>query len=121
MDHHVQAVLDQGALSYFPALLQHPRKKINRKAISCLSNITAGNQQRVQTVINANLLPLVIMRLETGDFQTQKKAARAIRNLTISGSQDQIRYCVQNGVIPPLCKLLGYEELQITTVVLDSI
>lgn len=86
-----------------------------------MSNITAGNQRQVQAVIDANLIPLIIMRLHTGDFQTQKEAAWAISNLTISGSAEQIRYCVQQGVVPPLCNLLSVKDPQIMTVVLDGI
>lgn len=93
-----------------------------------LSNITAGNQQQVQAVIDANLVPMIIHLLDKvctcsslqwllntgdglinqsvnillilreysvylqGDFGTQKEAAWAISNLTISGRKDQVRF-----------------------------
>lgn len=85
-----------------------------------LSNITAGNQQQVQAVIDAKLVPMIIHLLDKvllhlsthtvssrssicqsvahferiffpqGDFGTQKEAAWAISNLTISGRKDQV-------------------------------
>lgn len=87
-----------------------------------LSNITAGNQQQVQAVIDAGLIPMIIHQLAKvshivslsctltyynqdfliknsynhffvnlqGDFGTQKEAAWAISNLTISGRKDQV-------------------------------
>jgi hypothetical protein len=39
-----------------------------------------------------------------GEFQTQKEAAWAISNLTISGNKAQVAFLVQQGVISPFCK-----------------
>ena len=69
-----------------------------------MSNITAGNQQQVQAVIEHGLVPMVITHLSRGEFQTQKEAAWAISNLTISGNKTQVAYLVAQGVIPPFCK-----------------
>ena len=56
-----------------------------------LSNITAGNQQQVQSVIEAGLVPMVIGHLSKGEFQTQKEAAWAITNATSGGTAEQVR------------------------------
>uniref|UniRef100_A0A2K5K0G4 IBB domain-containing protein n=1 Tax=Colobus angolensis palliatus TaxID=336983 RepID=A0A2K5K0G4_COLAP len=56
-DKQIQVVLNCDALSHFPALLTHPNKKINKEAVWFLSKITAGSQQQVQAVIDANLVP----------------------------------------------------------------
>ena len=77
---------------------------IIQEAVWFLSNITAGNQQQVQSVIEAGLVPMVIGHLSKGEFQTQKEAAWAISNLTISGNKTQVAYLVTQGVIPPFCK-----------------
>ena len=77
---------------------------IIQEAVWFLSNITAGNQQQVQSVIEAGLGPMVIGHLSKGEFQTQKEAAWAISNLTISGNKTQVAYLVTQGVIPPFCK-----------------
>ena len=75
-----------------------------QEAVWFLSNITAGNQQQVQAVIEAGLVPMIIAHLTKGEFQTQKEAAWAISNLTISGNKTQVAYLVSQGVIPPFCK-----------------
>ena len=75
-----------------------------QEAVWFLSNITAGNQQQVQSVIEAGLVPMIIGHLGKGEFQTQKEAAWAISNLTISGNKSQVAYLVTQGVIPPFCK-----------------
>ncbi|CAH8288895.1 unnamed protein product [Heterobilharzia americana] len=120
-DQQTQVVLDCGALSHFPALLTHPRDKINKEAVWFLSNITAGNQSQVQAVIDHGLVPLIIHHLAESEFLTQKEAAWAISNLTINGDAEQVRYVIDQRVIPPLCKMLSTRDVQVVQVVLDGI
>nr|CAD7444818.1 unnamed protein product [Timema bartmani] len=56
-----------------------------------------------------------------GEFQTQKEAAWAISNLTISGNREQVARLIQEGVIPPFCNLLNCKDSQVIQVVLDGI
>jgi len=120
-DEQTQRVLESGALTHFPALLSHQKEKIVKEAVWFLSNITAGNQEQVQTIIHANLIPIVIKQLEHGDYLTRKEAAWAISNLTVSGNREQVMYVVQEGVLPPFCRLLEVRDTQIVQVVLDGI
>lgn len=53
-------IIECGALQYMPALLQHPKEKINNEAVWFLSNITAGTETQVQLVIDAGLIPMII-------------------------------------------------------------
>ena len=55
------------------------------------------------------------------DFQTQKEAAWAISNMTISGNKDQVSRLIQFGVIEPFCELLSCKDVQVLQVVLDGI
>ncbi|GIX82668.1 importin subunit alpha-3 [Caerostris darwini] len=145
-DEQTQVVLNCDALSHFPALLTHTKEKINKKrvfmrkskrrsavkqdawkrgmiceAVWFLSNITAGNQQQVQAVIDAGLIPMIIHHLNKGEFQVQKEASWAISNLTISGTKNQVTYLVSQKVIPPLCNLLTVRDAQVIQVVLDGL
>ncbi|CAF4517100.1 unnamed protein product, partial [Rotaria socialis] len=86
-----------------------------------LSNITAGNQQQVQAVIDAQLIPDVIHHLQHGEIQTQKEASWCISNLTMNGSVQQIQYIVNLHVIPPLCNLLQQQDAQLLQVCLDAL
>uniref|UniRef100_A0A2I3TCI6 Importin subunit alpha n=1 Tax=Pan troglodytes TaxID=9598 RepID=A0A2I3TCI6_PANTR len=97
-DEQTQVVLNCDALLHFPALLTHPKEKINKEAVWFLSNITAGSQQQVQAVIDVNLVP--------------KEAAWAINNLKVSGRKDQVAYLIQQNVIPPFCNLLTVKDAQ---------
>jgi len=120
-DEQTQVVLNCDALSHFTSLLNHSKEKINKEAVWFLSNITAGNQLQVQGVIDAGLIPQIIHHLARGEFQTQKEAAWAISNLTVSGRKEQVAYLVQQGVIPPFCKLLTCKDAQVIQVVLDGL
>lgn len=135
-DEQTQQVLNCEALSHFPALLGHPKEKIRKEAVWFLSNITAGNrprifslveqlsniivvlgnQSQVQAVIDAALLPKIIENLTKGEFQTQKEAAWAISNLTISGNKDQVAQLIEDGAIPPFCDLLVCKDTQVINV-----
>ena len=91
-DDQTQVVLNCNALSHFPGLLTHSKEKIckvrapctpapsilifwahsdhnvcpiQQEAVWFLSNVTAGNQQQVQAVIDAGLLPAIIKNLAT--------------------------------------------------------
>ncbi|KAH8869110.1 Importin subunit alpha-4 [Schistosoma japonicum] len=109
-DQQTQVVLDCGALSHFPALLTHPRDKINKEAVC-----------QVQAVIDHGLVPLIIHHLAESEFLTQKEAAWAISNLAINGNAEQVRYVIDQRVIPPLCKMLSTRDVQVAQVVLDGI
>lgn len=66
-------------------------------------------------------LRLIFFLAFQGEFQTQKEAAWAISNMTISGNQQQVAYLVQQGVITPFCNLLDCKDTQVIQVVLDGI
>ena len=70
----------------------------------------------MQAVIDAGLIPQIILLLSYGEFQTQKEAAWAISNLTVSGRKEQVTYLVHQGVIPPFCKLLTCKDAQVIQV-----
>nr|CAD7418507.1 unnamed protein product [Timema poppensis] len=64
---------------------------------------------------------MLSVTLTNGEFQTQKEAAWAISNLTISGNREQVARLIQEGVIPPFCNLLNCKDSQVIQVVLDGI
>lgn len=104
-----------------PGLLAHYKEKINKEAVWFVSNITAGNQQQVQDVFDAGIMPMIIHLLDRGDFPTQKEAAWAISNVTISGRPNQVEQMVKLGVLRPFCAMLSCTDSQIIQVVLDGI
>ena len=93
----------------FLSLLYH----VNQCQVTFSSSLRLS---KVQAVIDAGLIPQIIHLLSRGEFQTQKEAAWAISNLTVSGRKEQVAYLVQQGVIPPFCKLLTCKDSQVIQV-----
>jgi len=60
----VQFVIDQGCLPLFTALLTHQKNSIQKEAAWMISNITAGNVNQIQAVIDNGLIPLVIQIID---------------------------------------------------------
>merc|ERR1712098_846652 len=85
------------------------------------SNITAGNRQQIQAVIDANIFPVLIDIQSKAEFKTRKEAAWAITNASSGGTAEQIRFLVQQGCIPPLCDLLTVMDSKIVQVALNGL
>ena len=56
----MQFVIDQSSLPMFLTLLTHQKNSIQKEAAWMISNVTAGNVNQIQAVIDNGLIPLVI-------------------------------------------------------------
>lgn len=92
-------IINVSALPCLLALLSSPKKGIRKEACWTISNITAGNKNQIQAVIDANIIPPLIQLLAHAEFDIKKEAAWAISNATSGGTPDQIRYFVQQVII----------------------
>jgi len=97
------------------------KENLKKEACWIISNITAGNQQQVQCVIDANAFPVTIDLLDKGDYKTRKECLWIVANAASGGSNDQIRYIVSQGAIPPLCDLLTVTDAKIVQVALSGL
>ena len=120
-DTQTAIVISNGALNYMQALLTHTKKSIRKEACWTLSNITAGNKEQIQAIIDHGLFPLLINILAKEDFDVKKEAAWAISNATSGGTNLQIKYLVDIGVIKPLCDLLTVKDAKIINVALEGL
>lgn len=114
-------VLSGGALPHIANLLNHSRLNIVKEAAWTVSNITAGNQEQIQQVINLNILAPLLNVLQCGDFKSQKEAAWAITNYTSGGSAVQLGILVKMGALKPMCNLLNSKDWKTVVVVLDGL
>lgn len=120
------------------SLLNHPKKSIRKEACWTISNITAGNKQQIQSVIDANIIPLLVNLLSNAEYEVKKEAAWGISNATSGGSEQQIQYLVEQvillesacfygvilvsqGCIKPLCDLLTVFDARILVVALEAL
>nr|XP_054509723.1 importin subunit alpha-4 isoform X3 [Agelaius phoeniceus] len=124
----IQMVIDSGVVPFLVPLLSHQEVKVQTAALRAVGNIVTGTDEQTQVVLNCDVLsyfPHLLThpkeKINKGDFGTQKEAAWAISNLTISGRKDQVEYLVQQNVIPPFCNLLSVKDSQVVQVVLDGL
>jgi hypothetical protein len=120
-DLQTQVVLNCAVLQCLLALLVNPKKGIRKEACWTISNITAGNPDQIQAVIDANIIHPLVQILNNAEFDIQKEAAWAISNATSGGRDEQIRYLVQQGVIPPLCNLFDCIDPKIVMVAMEAV
>uniref|UniRef100_A0ABI0NR78 Importin subunit alpha n=1 Tax=Bos taurus TaxID=9913 RepID=A0ABI0NR78_BOVIN len=124
----IQMVIDSGIVPHLVPLLSHQEVKVQTAALRAVGNIVTGTDEQTQVVLNCDALshfPALLThpkeKINKGDFGTQKEAAWAISNLTISGRKDQVAYLIQQNVIPPFCNLLTVKDAQVVQVVLDGL
>jgi len=98
----------------------HDTMNIKKECAWIVSNITAGNQAQIESVINNGLIGPLIDILTHGDAKSQKEAAWAVSNLTCGGSIQQKSVLVQAGVLRPLTNMLLCNDAKIVGVVLDA-
>ncbi|GAU97869.1 hypothetical protein RvY_09095 [Ramazzottius varieornatus] len=122
-DLQTQTVLNSGVLEPLKLLLTRTEVKeaIRKEACWTLSNITAGNRQQIQFVIDAGLVSILIEILGNADFKTRKEAAWAITNALSGGTPEQIQFFISNGAIPPMCELLASTDARILQVALTGL
>jgi len=120
-DLQTQIVLNFNALPCLLSMLVDQKKGIRKEACWTISNITAGNPSQIQAVIDANIIPPLVSILRNAVFDIQKEAAWAISNATSGGEDQQIRYLVNQGVIPPLCDLFTCPDPKMIMVAMEAI
>lgn len=120
-DQQTQHVIDVSALPCLFYLLKSPVKAIRKEACWTISNVTAGNKAQIGAVIEANIIPLLVHIIANADFDVRKEAAWAISNATTSGSPEQIKFLVSQGVIKPLCGLLTVHDPRIISIALEAL
>ncbi|KAL1188110.1 Importin subunit alpha-1 [Cardamine amara subsp. amara] len=117
-----QVVINSGALPCLEhILIYNYKKRIKKEACWTISNITSGNIEQIQMVLEANLIAPLVKLLQFGEFDVKKEVAWAIYNVTSRGSHDQIKYLVGQGCIKPLCDLLVSLEPKIVSLCLKGL
>ncbi|VVB07079.1 unnamed protein product [Arabis nemorensis] len=117
--HQAQTVLDHQVLPRLLNLITNNyEKKIKKEACWIISNITAGNSNQIQAVIEAGIIQSLCLGSE---FKVKKEAAWGISNAICGGTHDQIRFMVSQGCIKPICDILACPDPVIITACLEAL
>jgi importin subunit alpha-1 len=121
-DLQTQAALDAGSLPALARLLSHPKKAIRKETCWMLSNIAAGNKAQIGAMCACpGILPGVLNILAGAEWDVQREAAWVVSNVATGGTRAHIQHLVDQGVLKPLCALLGKQDTKIITVTLDAL
>nr|GEW86423.1 hypothetical protein [Tanacetum cinerariifolium] len=74
--------------------------------IDFVAHIASENENRVQSVIKAGLIPPIVKLLRTADADLIKAVVSVIFHVTAKGSNEHVRYLADQECIKPLCDLL---------------
>ncbi|KAJ6879944.1 hypothetical protein NC652_033315 [Populus alba x Populus x berolinensis] len=102
-------------------LTNNYKKSIKKEACWTISNVTAGNANQIQAVLEVGIIGPLVQLLQNAEFEIKKEAAWAISNATSGGSHEQIKFLVDQGCIKPLCDLLICPDPRIVTVCLEGL
>ena len=61
-DHFTQLLVEQGALKALKELLKHSNKTLRKESCWTISNITATTEGQIQSVIDEQIIPILIGR-----------------------------------------------------------
>jgi hypothetical protein len=120
-DSQTQVIINAGVLPNLLTLINSARKNLKKEACWVISNITAGTRQQVEAVINAQIVPRLVYLLKNSEFDIKKEAAWTLSNATTCGSEEQIRYLVEQKIIEPMCDLLTSNDHKIILVGLEAL
>jgi len=76
---------------------------------------------QIQLVKEEKLFPRLVQYMKGPDFELRREAAWGLSNATSSGSGDQIRNLVEEGIIEPMCELLSSSDPKLIMVALDAL
>ena len=74
-----------------------------------------------QTLIDEDVISLVVNALDKGEFKVQREAVWVITNFTSGGSVEQIVDLINKGVLEPLFHMLLVEDAKTIMVALDAV
>ncbi|XP_052479518.1 importin subunit alpha-like [Gossypium raimondii] len=116
-DVQTQCVMSHQALPCLVNLLTNNyEKRIKNVACWTISNITAGNEEQIQVVIEPNIITPWVHLLQNAEFDIKKQAAWGVGH-----KKCNIWFLVSQGCIKPLCDLLSCPDPEVVTVCLQGL
>ena len=100
--------------------------KIIQNVLFIISNITAGTQSQIQSVIDANLIPIISAAGRSSNTveALNKDIIFTLCNATVNANDAQMRYLVHEGLIEALYSpyiRATHHDIQLIFVVLDAV
>jgi importin subunit alpha-1 len=107
-----QAVLDAGVLPSLHRLLNYENDRLVWEVCWLLSNITAGTENQIGSVLDRSglLADLILLTGGHRSSRVRREAAWTISNALSGGNAEHKRRIINNGCIGPFCRVLSDTE-----------
>lgn len=113
VDEHMQLYL----LKHFSCFLAHYNEDIRLKSMSCLSNLAASSQNGKQAIIEADLFPMILNNLKSGNIETIVHAVNVINKFSVGAKENHTIYLISTGTVTTFCELLKCQKLEVFNVI----
>lgn len=121
-DHQTQAIVDAGLMSKMLGLLNTPKRMLRKEACWVVSNIAAGTQQQIGTVLKTKgCMQQVIQMAMTNEWEVRKEAIWVLSNIATGGTDKQIMTVIEAGAIDAICSILDVNDSKMLLVALDAV
>lgn len=121
-DSQTQAVIDTGIISRSRQLLNHPKKNVKKETCWLLSNIAAGTQSQITSLVSQQyLMGKIVSLTERAEWDIRKEATWVLSNIATGGSDDHVECLVEYNAIRSLCSMLNIPDGKMITVALDAL
>jgi importin subunit alpha-6/7 len=106
-DVQTQVAVDCGVVGRLNELLASGSRHLRKEALRSLSNITAGTPEHINAVIEANAVPSIIALSKATELEIREEALWTLSNLAQQGSNEQVTYAAQQGILGAFCNYLS--------------
>ena len=113
--------VDAGLVAALGNLLSHPKKSVRKEGSWVLSNITAGNENQIQSCIQAGIVEKLVEILEHDDMTVRNEAIWALSNCTACATPEQYLNLVGLGIIKALGLTLKVKDVRMLAVALEGL
>lgn len=110
-----------GAILGMAGLLDISEKDLRKEVVWAISNVCAGTNDQLWSVINANAFPALIHIAQNDEKLIKKEAVWALSNACAGGSAEQVKSLVGAGVIQGLCALLHQSDVKTVSIALEGL
>ncbi|KAH9320922.1 hypothetical protein KI387_015561 [Taxus chinensis] len=85
-----------------------------------ISKITEGNTEDIQTVIDGKIIHQLLDMVEEAELPVKKEIATVIANVLVHGSEEQMKYLIEEGWMKPLTNLFAHSDTALATLCFQS-
>lgn len=118
---HTQEFIDEGLIKYLKHFLENNFSiKFKKEAVWIVSNIAAGSQQQIETLIEENFCLILKSYLSCSNTRIRTEATWALCNLFMNQNPFHAEIMIEEGIVEELFTLLSNPSPKIVIIALEA-